>query len=146
MTGPSYSIHRAMQRGFSLVSAIFLLVVLAGLGAAMVTISGAQHTGSALDIQGARAYQAARAGIEWGVHRIVNAPGACFGNASFVAQAAPTLSTFTITVNCSRFETAGIVVYRIQSTACNQPVAGACPGVSGNAYYVERQIQATVGG
>lgn len=135
-----------MQKGFSLVSAIFLLVVLAGLGAAMVTISGAQHTGSALDIEGARAYQAARAGVEWGVHRLANAPGACFAGGSFSAPAAQSLSAFTITVSCERFETTGIVVYRIRSTACNQPAGGVCPGVSGNAYYVERQVQATVEG
>ncbi|MGV3741837.1 MAG: pilus assembly PilX family protein [Burkholderiaceae bacterium] len=137
--------YRRLQRGFSLISAIFLLVVLAGLGAAMLTISGAQQTGSALDIEGARAYQAARAGIEWGVHRVVNAPAACFGNASFKPQA-PTLASFTITVTCGRIETSGIVVFQIQSTACNQPVGGICPGVGGNTYYVERQLQATVGG
>lgn len=145
MTVRAAYIHRAMQKGFSLISAIFLLVVLAGLGAAMVTISGAQHAGSAIDIEGARSYQAARAGIEWGVHRIVNAPAACFSESSFSPQAS-TLSSFTITVTCNRFENSGIVVYQIQSTACNQPASGSCPGTSGGTYYVERQLQATIGG
>ena len=56
-------------RGFGIVTAVFLLVVLAGLGAALVNLSTVQHTASALDVQGARAYQAARAGIEWGLYR-----------------------------------------------------------------------------
>ena len=32
-------------------------------------LSTTQHLGSALDIQGARAYLAARTGIEWGLHK-----------------------------------------------------------------------------
>ena len=47
------------QSGFALVTAIFILVVLAGLGAAMVSISTTQHTTVAMDIQSARAQQAA---------------------------------------------------------------------------------------
>src|SRR4030065_2779656 len=54
------------QRGFSLVSAIFLLVVIAALGTFAVTLSTTQQQSAALDVLGARAYQAARAGIEGG--------------------------------------------------------------------------------
>ena len=50
------------QRGFTVVTAIFLLVVLAALGGFIATISTTQHIGSALDVSGARAYQAARSG------------------------------------------------------------------------------------
>ena len=60
-----------MQSGFSLVTAIFLLVILASLGAFIVTISGVQQTSSALDVQGSRAYQAARSGIEWGTYQVL---------------------------------------------------------------------------
>jgi MSHA biogenesis protein MshP len=58
------------SRGFAIVSAIFILVVLAVLGAAMVTISTSQQIGSAQDLQSTRAYQAARAGIDWGLYQI----------------------------------------------------------------------------
>lgn len=58
------------MRGFALVSAIFILVVLAALGAFIVNISTSQHIGSALDVQGVRAYHAARAGIEWGLYKV----------------------------------------------------------------------------
>ncbi|MBC7857308.1 MAG: agglutinin biogenesis protein MshP, partial [Burkholderiaceae bacterium] len=64
---------RAMPRnragGASLVTAIFLLVVLAGMAAAMVNLSTSQHAASAMDVRGARAYQAARAGAEWALYQ-----------------------------------------------------------------------------
>ena len=63
------------QGGFSLITAIFILVIFAALGAAMVTFSTVQHTTVAMDIQSARAYQAARAGIEWGAYEALKVPG-----------------------------------------------------------------------
>jgi MSHA biogenesis protein MshP len=132
------------QRGFSIISAIFLLVVLSGLGAAMLTFSNAQHTSSAQDMQGMRAYQAARAGVEWGVFKLVNPPAACFASPTSFVPPAPTLSAFTVTVTCVPFTAAGVTVYRVQSTACNQPVAGTCPGTPGGISYIERQLQVTL--
>lgn len=57
----------SLQRGFSLVSALFLLVVLAALGAYMVSISGTQHFTTLHALQAAKAYYAARSGTEWGI-------------------------------------------------------------------------------
>ena len=51
------------ERGFSIVTAIFLVVVLALLGAFIVSVTGLQQTSTQLDVQGVRAYQAARAGV-----------------------------------------------------------------------------------
>lgn len=132
------------QRGFSLVSAIFLLIVLAGLGAAIVNISTTQHTSSALDVQGTRAYQAARAGIEWGLYRQLR-EGDCDAETSFTPPA-PTLGVFKVTVRCDSLSDPNtnppVITYRIESTACNQPGAGGhCPGTAGGTYYVERQLQ-----
>lgn len=132
------------QRGFTVVSATFLLVVLAALGAAILSISAMQHTSSALDVQGSRAYQAARAGIEWGMYRqLIN--GSCAAAVSFVPPA-PTLSAFTVTVGCVKYSgaTPSLDVYRITSTACNQPSNGNCPGAAGSMNYVERQLQVTL--
>jgi Tfp pilus assembly protein PilX len=64
------------QYGFLLVTAIFLLVILAALGAFILTISGTQQTSSALDVQGSRAYQAARAGIDWASYQLLINAGA----------------------------------------------------------------------
>lgn len=59
-------------RGFSLPTAIFLLVILALLGAFMVSLSTTQNITSAQDVQGSRAYRAARSGIEWALYSARN--------------------------------------------------------------------------
>jgi Tfp pilus assembly protein PilX len=55
------------QHGFAAIAAIFLVLVLAAFGAFMVSFSNTQHLNTARDVQGSRAYWAARAGLEWGV-------------------------------------------------------------------------------
>lgn len=136
------------QRGFSLVSAIFLLVVLAGLGVAMVSISTVHHTSSAFDVQGIRAYQAARAGVEWGLfQRIQNNACASAASTTSFALTAPTLSSFTVTVQCvpTSGPTAAQSRWTITSTACNQPAAGtgSCPNTNpaNREEYVQRVIE-----
>src|SRR5665647_2630023 len=103
-------------RGFSLVSAIFLLVVIAALGTFAVTLSTTQQQSAALDVQGARAFQAARAGIEWGAHQVLR-NGSC--PASQLLAAMPnTLANFNVTVNCASAATteAGTAVTIYQLT------------------------------
>ncbi|WP_019141386.1 hypothetical protein [Noviherbaspirillum massiliense] len=138
---------KAGKRGFSLVSAMFLLVVLSTLGAAILNISTAQHMSSALDVQGARAYQAARAGIEWGMYKQLQ-ENKCNNTTSFQLPAGSTLGAFTVTVECSSKDGpvsgAGTNLKRwlITSTACNQPTAtGICPNPGQNGAYVERRLQ-----
>lgn len=70
------------QKGFTIVQAIFVLVVLGMLGAYMVTMSTVQQATSTQALMQARAYQAARAGLEWG---IVKAPEGETGD-SFVVD------------------------------------------------------------
>lgn len=125
----------AAQGGFSIVSAIFLLVVLATLGAFMVSFSTVQHTTSAQDVRGAQAYQAARAGIEWGTYQVLRA-NSCAGS-----QALGNVAGFAVTVQCAQSGsyTEGVTpvtVYTITSTANSGTVGGLA--------YVERQLQATV--
>lgn len=132
---------RSAQRGLSLIAAIFLLVVISGLIAFLLTISGLQHSSVALDVQGARAYQAARAGIEWGIYRALR-DSSCAGG---TFTPAGDLSGFTVVVTCSataytEVDATAKTVYSITATACNQ---GACPGTPGPTY-VERQLQATM--
>jgi MSHA biogenesis protein MshP len=132
------------QKGFALVSAIFILVALAALGGFIATVSSAQHIGSALDLNGARAYQAARAGTEWGAVGAVNS-SACAASTN-IGQ----VSGIDVTVTCVTVVTGNAVeaglgsIYRITAIACNQPVAGACPGVASGANYVERRLEAVV--
>ena len=132
-------------RGFTLVSAIFLLVVLAALGAAILVVSTTQQIGSALDVQGARIYQAARAGIEWGAYKRLRS-SACAASTSFTFATAPTLAGIAVTVTCTPYAdgSGGPTVYEIQSTACNQPSGGNCPNAAPGANYVERRMKVTI--
>ena len=137
----------AHSRGFTLISAIFLLVVLAALGAAIAVVSTTQQIGSALDVQGSRMYQAARAGIEWGLYKQMRS-SSCAASTSFSFPTAPTLSGITVTVTCTdhadTLSTPAIHVYEIQSTACNQPSGGNCPNPLPGSNYVERRVKVTL--
>ena len=136
----SCSLHLASaQRGFSLISAIFLLVVIAVLGTFAVTLSTTQQQSAALDVLGSRAYQAARAGIEWGAYQILRNSNPC---PSQVLTGLPnTLSGFTVNVNCTSFPSyneAGHTVnmYQLSSTAQQ--------GTQGTPNYVERNLTVTI--
>jgi MSHA biogenesis protein MshP len=134
------------HRGFALPTAIFLVVILAALGAFILTIANLQHRGLALDIQGARAMQAARAGIEYGAYQtLVN--GSCLGW-TFSPGASPAAFTVTVTCAATTADEAGApkTIYSLVATACNQPTGGSCPNAAPGENYVERQIQASVGG
>lgn len=139
--------------GFTLVSALFVVVVLALLGAALAGISQRQQLGSAAEVEHARALQGARAGLEWAAFQVLRNPAppaaapACFGTASFTAAG---LTQYTITVSCSR--TVGtdgsstMTFYQLTASACNAPTSGACPSTAASPSntYVERQLAWTV--
>lgn len=119
--------------GFTLVQAIFVVVVLAILGAAMVKLIGVQSSTSTLALQGARAYQAARSGLEWGAAR-ASAGNSCNGTM--------TVENFTVNVTCSSdtFREGSIGpydVYRIQSIATF--------GSYGSPDFVSRRAEMKVG-
>ncbi len=150
-------------RGFAILSAIFILVVLAALGAFILSISSQQQIGSALDVQGVRAYQAARAGIEWGLYQVQSTvaynfsygtPIVAVGSANPNSRACPasptsfvpsatTLAGFTVTVTCTATVdgSGGPTVYAITATACNDAT---CPNTTnpGN-LYIERRLSVT---
>ncbi len=148
--------RRDHQAGISLVTAIFLIVVLAALGAIVVTVSGLQHTSSARDVMGSKAYQAARAGIEWGAYKVLQQaalPGAgvCPPSTQIPMPAGTDLTGLTVNVTCAlttfaegaRTAANPLEFYLIIATACNQP---ACPNTTNpGPAYVERQLQATIG-
>ena len=104
------------QSGFSLVMAIFIVVIVGLLGGYMVRLSGVQHATSVYTLQGARAYQSARAGVEWAVSKITTAAD----NAAIVAKASGA-STHDIT-NAGMI--AGVIV-------CNNLASGTPLSLSG---------------
>ena len=131
----SYSI----QRGFSIVTAIFLLVVLAGLGAAMMTFFTSQQQTLALDVQSGRAYQAARAGIEWGAYQVSKVANACPAATTLNFTGTP-LEGFATMVTCSvttHTEGANTVsMYQFTATATS--------GTVHTVDYIERQMSARI--
>jgi len=133
-------------RGFGAIAAIVVLVLLAGLAAAVVRLSSSQQAGAAMHIDSARAAQAAQAGIEWGLYQALR-------NSSCSASTTLDLSTdlgMRVTVGCSvnnyneGQDTAGATqgrrVYTIDAVACN---ASTCPDATRavTAHYVERRRQ-----
>lgn len=139
------AVKNKTQKGFSLITAIFLLVVLGGLGAVMMTFSTSQHQSSALDVMGSQAYQASRAGIEWGAFQILRGGGGCVAASQTLPAAtlAGTLNGFGVNVACTPTAQSEVgapngtlTVYRITATASR--------GTAGQPDYVERQISATI--
>lgn len=125
------------DRGFAIVSALFIIVALAALGAGMLHFSSIQHVTGAQDIQGSRALSAARAGSEWMTATIMvaeidnNPQYACPAPASF------NFAGYALAVSCS-FSTHDeegnrIRVYNITSIA----TSGSGAGTLG---YVERRV------
>lgn len=148
-TTPPDSRSPARQRGLGMVMAIFILVVLAGLAAAVTSLTTLTQLGKALDEQGARVYQAARAATEWAALRILQMP------APWPCGVAPGIDTdltidgWAVTVNCTELAAGSSTevglgaLYRITATACAPAAAGpACPGVvSGGGQYIERSLR-----
>lgn len=138
------------QRGVSIITAIFLLLLFQALAVYMLWLSSAQNRGAAQDVQGAQAFQAAKAGVEWGLYQLQRNT-ACASPAGGVPLnfAGTSFADFTASVTCTRTgnttEQSNVVqVYQITATACNQPVGGSCMGIAaGNNAYVERQIHVT---
>jgi MSHA biogenesis protein MshP len=139
------------QRGFVLVLAVFMLVMLAAISAYLLTISNLQVQTAAQDELGARAYQSARTGIEWGSYQILRAPAQAFATACVAGATTQTialsgqLAGFSVAVTCQAgaVQTEGASTYRaynITATGCNQ---AACPGAA-SATYVERQLKVSV--
>ncbi|MBL8534618.1 MAG: hypothetical protein JNL33_12260 [Betaproteobacteria bacterium] len=136
-------------RGFALPSALFLLVILAMLGAFMLAVSGMQHAAQAVDVSSSRAYQGARAGIEWGLYQVLDGnnddaglsastpqPPACFSDTTL--SLGGSFDGASATVTCARTTTTEanrqIAVYAIVSTV----------SLAGGAMPVSRQVNATV--
>src|SRR3954469_7621473 len=111
------------QRGFLVMAGIFLIVVVGAYVAYLATQSNVQQITSLDDLQSARAYQAARAGLEWGAYQVIRSNGACAASTDKTFPAGTTLAAFTATVTCTASGAlteggATLVVYKVTSNAC----------------------------
>jgi len=130
--------HPAPQHGFAAIAAIFLVVMLAAFGAFMVSFSNTQQLNSAQDLQGSRAYWAARTGLEWAIPSVIANPALCIATMASVPQP---MAGFTIAVSCTPRTytegTATVNIYRFTSTAST-------PGTAGSVGFVERSVSASM--
>ncbi len=126
------------QHGFALVAAIFIVVVLAMLGIMMVTIGGMQRATVNSAVQGARAYYAARSGIEWGVFQAL-AGGCVAATSPGFTLTQPGLNGFSVVVTCASSQ------HRERNNTYDVYVITATAGFAafGNSDYVSRTLKTT---
>src|SRR5690349_19607372 len=84
------------QKGFALMAALFIVVTLAAIGVYLLTVSTGQVAAAAQDEQAARAYQAARTGVEWGAYQVLIVSATCPA-----AQNLPLPQGFSVDVSCT---------------------------------------------
>jgi MSHA biogenesis protein MshP len=101
------------QSGFALVAAMFVIIIIALVIAAMMRMAGNQHGTNSLAIQQARAYQAARAGLDFGISRV--AFPARVVNAPCLAAPANTTLTMDAGSNLAEFNNLVVVSFTLVS-------------------------------
>jgi MSHA biogenesis protein MshP len=138
------------QRGFAMAVVIAILAGVAVFGVSIVVVSTTQQAGATLDLEGARAYYAARGALEWGVYHVLRPGfGGCAGIHGKSVTYGGNLAGFRATLACTSSVheegSANVTLFAISATACNDAVA--CPTASAPppAYYVARQVRVTVG-
>jgi MSHA biogenesis protein MshP len=125
------------QRGMALVSAIFLLVVLAGLGVFAVRINVLQQQTVTSGLRAAQAFHAAKSGIAWAAHRAIYDDW-CGDDTLSLTEAGTT--GFAVDVQCARSThtegSSSIDVFIIDVLAES--------GVYGGPDYVSRRLQVKI--
>lgn len=130
---------KGKQQGFSIVMAIFILVVLGLLGVYMVRFSGVQHATSSYALQGARAYQAAKAGLGWAISKI-DTGGSCVDVNAQTALTFPDIPGFTVGLGC----TLASYVEGSDNPGIYQMVAHSEFGAYGDADYISRELEVSI--
>jgi MSHA biogenesis protein MshP len=143
------------QRGFAAVLAIVVLVIMASLGAALVTIGTTQHYTSTQDVLSARALAAARTGTDVGLFRALSSttptdPWKSCANQSQPLDLRASIG-FRVVVTCDSWtynegeSSPGVPVivrvYQITATACNSPTVCPDAAIVSTPGYVERTRQ-----
>ena len=126
--------QRIRSTGAALLSAIFLIVVLAALGASMASLSNVEHDTATKSMRSAQVYYGAKSGLEWAIQRAI-AAASCAG-ATF-SPSGSGLEAVSVTVTCAQStHGAGNITYYITSVAT--------AGTAGSLSYAERHMEATV--
>jgi MSHA biogenesis protein MshP len=126
---------QSAQRGFSLIAVIFMIVVLAALGAFAVNISVSQQQTGNLALLEARTAAAAHAGIEYGAY--MARAGTCAASTPLPLSGGP-LAGFVVTVQCAQSPDHGNSHFSFSLTAT------ATTGAYGTPDFVSRTASLTV--
>jgi MSHA biogenesis protein MshP len=135
---------RRRQRGVSGMMVLAAIVLLGGLSAWAVGLASAASDAGAQAIAGARARQAAGAGIDWARWRLrVPAAPACAATQNVVLPGVQ--GNWTVTTRCTLLGTytegaASVRRWRVSADACNQPQAGTCPAALPSAGYAQASL------
>jgi MSHA biogenesis protein MshP len=130
--------RKSPHRGFSLVSALFLLVVLAGLGVYAVRLNTMQQQTVTAGLRGAQAYEAARTGVAWGAYRALNAAACAASTTLNLTEGAA--NGFRVTVQCAqRTHTEGAATVHVY--VFDVKAEG---GTYGGPDYVSRRLQTKI--
>ena len=125
-------------RGFSLISTLFLLVVVSGLASYLVNLSVAQQYSTALTVSALRGRHAALSGLEWVAYRINNVSSSCPAVPSNL-----TIEGFSVTLtNCTQ----SVVTEGPSSYNLFDVTVSAERGAFGDTDYVNHAIRATLRG
>lgn len=148
---------RRCVQGFAFITALFLLVVLAAFAAFAVGIMANANATSVLALQGARGWEAARAGLEWGSYQIKREPsGGTYGTTTlpncFASPTALTLPAamgdFQVSVTCQRYPDSGASPSFHEDGRRHMAVfvltATATSGAAGAADSIERKLEVRI--
>jgi MSHA biogenesis protein MshP len=123
------------ERGFSIVLALFVIVIVAVLGAVAVRLGAGEAQTVTLRILSDRAVEAARTGIEWGAYRALDLNTCSNGTLTLTEGS---LNGFSVAVSCvmttHALSNGTYHVYEIESYAE--------AGVYGRPDYVSRRVNA----
>lgn len=124
------------QGGFGLVAAMFVIIIIAAVIAVMARLAVTQNATNNMAIQQARAYQAAQAGLEYGIAQVL-AGASCAGFA---------LNGFSVSVACGLATGSPMTVPEEGTTPVNfySITATAEYGSPGTPDYAFRRLSAVV--
>jgi len=113
------------QTGSALVIAIFIIVVLSALGAALVNMLDSSQEGVAYEVLGTRAYTAAQSGLQWQLSEVfpLTSDALACKNQTQINSATPNftntqgLAQCTVIISCTDFQRESVRYYSISSTA-----------------------------
>lgn len=118
----------ARERGSALIAALFLVIVLAALGAFAVKLGTTQQQTANLQLLQNRALAAANAGLEYWAYRVANdaVKPTCAAPAPPVLNpiANPGFGDFTVTISCTRIASDAEWVYEVTAEAINSAAYG----------------------